>query len=102
MKTAEEIMNEEQLLQEARLEAEKVVPVRKMHDENMCEREAFEAGYIAHAKKKKGEMLKFAWWVDNNYISYTRGRYIDGKNPENPTLSEEEVYEIYKQQQKQE
>jgi hypothetical protein len=33
--------NKEQLLQEARIEAEKVYPVRKMHDENMYEREAF-------------------------------------------------------------
>ena len=95
-------MTEEQLLQEARKEAEKVYPVRKMHDENMYEREAYIKGYVANAKKQMSQMLKFAWWVDNNYISYTEGRYIDGKNPENQTLTEEEVYDIFFKQQKQE
>jgi hypothetical protein len=93
---------EEQLIQEARIEAEKVYPhVESESDLNQrlayLKREAFEAGYIANAKKQMSEMLKFAWWVDNNYISYTEGRYIDGKNPENPTLTEEEVYNIFKQ-----
>ncbi len=110
-------MTQEQLIQEARLEAEKVYPDIKinLHDSeeliraNVIRRrdnslliEGYIQCYIQQAEKRKSDMLRFAWWVDNNYISYTKGRYIDNKQPENPTLSEEEVYDIYLQQLKQE
>ena len=93
-------MTQEQLLQEARKEAEKVYPTESYV--NYARREGFIQCYIQQSEKRKSDMLRFAWWVDNNYISYTKGRYIDNKQPENPTLSEEEVYDIYLQQLKQE
>ena len=108
-------MNEEQLLQEARKEAENVYPdiiqrdsISDPYIRNELNNERYHlihgyiSCYIANAKKQMNQMLKFAWWVDNNYISYTEGRYIDGKNPENPTLTEKEVYDLFLQQQKQE
>ena len=68
-------MNEEQLLQEARKEAEKVIPNGTYNidcfDECVSEiaREGFVDGYIANANKQMSEALTFAKYVrDRSWI----------------------------------
>ena len=40
-------------------------------------------------------MAAFAWWCDNNYISYTHDRWIESKHPTNPTKTTSELITIY-------
>jgi len=104
-------MNEEQLLQEARIEAEKVYPILDVdsipHNErreaiirerdNSLLNEGFVDGYIANAKKQMSEAVEFAEWLLRN-TDFDEGEdkyqwYYDWN-----LYSSEEIYKLFKQQ----
>ena len=88
-------MNEEQLLQEASLEAEKVYPFKSdwsSHnntiDFNQDRRLAYVQGYIANAKKQMSEAVEF------NRFTLS----IEGTDLMNEGKSLEMIFNIFKQQ----
>ena len=88
-------MNEEQLLQEARIEAEKVYPFKSdwsSHnntiDFNQDRRLAYVQGYIANAKKQMSEAVEF------NRFTLS----IEGTDLMNEGKSLEMIFNIFKQQ----
>ena len=81
--------NEEQLLQEARLEAEKIYPEQQYRGTYPYRQEGYIQGYIANAKKKDSEAVEFVQWI------------ITNDNKIDVTLTVQQVYDLYLQQQKQ-
>lgn len=80
-------MNSEQLLQEARIEAEKVYG-NDMHSFGK-QRDGYVTCYIANAKKQMSEAVAFHKWALTAILPHS-------------CRSTEELYEIFKAQQKQE
>jgi hypothetical protein len=103
-------MNEEQLLQEARLEAEKVYPSKETgmgyfdNDINDAKQEGYISCYIANAKKRESEAVEFFEWMKiSNYIKYESGyrHFSDGMHGKLFTINE--LFDLFlQQQQKQE
>ena len=98
-KILKQIINEEQLLQEARIEAEKVYPdiiqrdsISDPYIRNELNNERYHlihgyiACYIAHAKKRESEAVEFAEYCMRNIYD------IDFSK------TTEEIYELFKQQ----
>tara|TARA_R110002126_G_scaffold68046_5_gene172106 strand:- start:1631 stop:1936 length:306 start_codon:yes stop_codon:yes gene_type:complete len=100
-------MTEEQLLQEARLEAENLYPYEGDIDYNYIEsvREKFIQCYIANAKKQMSEAAEFLEWIttmDVDRIGATAGWQVDKLNDGffSPIMTSQELYELFKQQKK--
>ena len=76
-------MNEEQLLQEARIEAEKVYPKNtpshysKSREENVKKQTIFIKGYIAKAKKQKSEAVDYAQQESEKAVREFKERLIN-------------------------
>lgn len=93
-------MNEEQLLQEARIEAEKVYPKNtpshysKSREDNVKKQTIFIKGYIANAKKRESEAVRFAEWIIK--------RLRDEPNDVVLYNTSKDNYQLFLQQQKQE
>lgn len=91
-------MNEEQLLQEARLEAEKVYPEQQYRGTYPYRQEGYIQGYIANAKKQMSEAVNFHLFLkelalndtdDGKLYSYALALWFDDY---------EDLYAYFKQQ----
>ena len=77
---------EEQLLQEARIEAEKVYPEQQYIGTYPYRQEGYIQGYIANAKKQMSDAVQFAEYCMRNIYD------IDFSK------TTEEIYKLFKQQ----
>lgn len=87
---------EEQLLQEARKEAEKVYPTESYV--NDARREGYIKCYIQQAEKRKSEAVAFADWLKNECYNYhiSFNTYIWRKLDDDITsYTSEEIYELF-------
>lgn len=104
-------MTQEQLLQEARKEADKVYPVimhsdsvfESERDINEFQRHFFIQGYIQQAEKRKSEAVEFLNWIRLNAyaVNAEENKWrLYGENLALHTI--EELYDLFLQQLKQE
>lgn len=93
-------MTEEQLLQEARLEAENLYPYEGDIDYNYIEsvREKFIQCYIQQSEKRKSEAAAFSLWQTTRQGVDARTDLIYD-SPKRGLSFHEELFQIFKQQQ---
>ena len=95
-------MTQEQLIQEARLEAEKVYPTESYV--NYARREGYIQCYIQQAEKRKSEAVIFADWLKKECYNYhiSFDTYVWRKLDDDITsYTSEEIYDLFLQQLKQ-
>lgn len=101
-------MTQEQLIQEARKEAEKFYPKNtashysKSREDNEKKQKIFIKGYLAKAEKRNSEAVIFADWLKKECYNYhiSFDTYVWRKlNDDITSYTSEEIYDLFIQQQ---